>query len=211
MSFWSLIGLPDKKDIQSLQSEMDLLKEENKEYAKMNEQLIRLVGEVHNKCNMISEGLSDDRTKMNALMAENCSETDALRAEITAIRDGILSVQSSSSDTDKQLEQLSTDIKRVNSCLSTISEIDSDLKSLTEYVNCLWSATKALWLNDIVSFFDDSIDYEDDSASEISDDSIDFVTDAAEDIAENADEQPVQKISSFFSDLWKTWYNQKGK
>ncbi len=160
MSFWSWIGLPDKKDIQALQSEIDSLKEENKAYAEMNNQFIRLMGDVSNKCDVISEGLSDNRSQMNALMADTLYGIDALRAEITAIRDGIHFVQSNSSDTEKHIQQLSSDIERINSNVNTINDIDSELKSLTEYVNCLWSATKALWVNDLVSGLDDTINSE---------------------------------------------------
>lgn len=154
MSFWSWIGIPDKKDIQALQSEIDSIKEENKAYAEMNAKLIGLVGEISKKCDMISERISDDHTQMNSLMTDNLSRIDILHTEITAIRDDIISVQSNFNDTENHLQNLSADMEKIKSCVSTISDIDSDLRSLTEYVNCLWSATKALWVNSIISELD---------------------------------------------------------
>jgi predicted nucleic acid-binding Zn-ribbon protein len=154
MSFWSRIGLPDKNDIKRLQNEINLLKEENKAYTEMNNQLIKLIGDVNNKCDLVSGKISDDRTQMDVFIADSHSEIDALRFEISKTRDNIFSVHSSLSDTKNHLQLLSAYIKRINSCVSTISDIDSELKSLTEYVNCLWSATKALWVNSIASDLD---------------------------------------------------------
>ena len=170
MSFWSWIGLPDKKDMIELKSEINSLKEENKTYAEMNDQLIRLAGDINKKCDMISEELSDTRTQMNTFIDDINSEFRTLHTDITEIRDTICL---RTSDFNKQL---SSGMDRINSSISTINDIDSELKSLTEYVNCLWSATKALWVDSLISDLDDSIDFE----SEEFDEDADTVKDVAD-------------------------------
>lgn len=176
MSFWSWIGLPDKKDIQELKSEINLLKEENKAYAEMNDQLIKLAGDINKKCDMISEELSDTRTQMNTFIDDINSEFRTVHTDIAEIKENTFFAQSRSNDLEKRLQQLSTDIERINSSISTINDIDSELKSLTEYVNCLWSATKALWVDSLISDLDDSIDFE----SEEFDEDADTIKDVAD-------------------------------
>jgi uncharacterized protein YoxC len=173
MSFWSLIGLPDKKDMLELKSEINSLKEENKIYAEMKDQLIKLAGDINKKCDIISEELSDTRTKMNTFIDDINSEFRTVHTDITEIRDTICLC---TSDFDKQLKQLSGDLEHINSSISAINDIDSELKSLTEYVNCLWSATKALWIDSLISDLDDSIDFE----SEEFDEDADTVKDVAD-------------------------------
>lgn len=176
MSFWSWIGLPDKKDIQELKSEINLLKEENKAYAEMNDQLIKLAGDINKKCDIISEELSDTRTQMKTFIDGTNSEFRTVHTDIAEIKENTLFAQSRSNDLEKRLQQLSTDIERINSSISTINDIDSELKSLTEYVNCLWSATKALWVDSLISDLDDSIDFE----SEEFDEDADTIKDVAD-------------------------------
>ena len=74
----------------------------------------------------------------------------------------VLSVQSCSNELDKRIQQLSVDMEKINSGVTTINDIDSELKSLTEFVNCLWSATKALWIDSLISDFDNSFNFETD-------------------------------------------------
>ena len=224
MSFWSWIGLPDKKDVQALQSEIDSLKEENKAYAEMNDRLIKFIGDVSNKRDMISGELTAGSTQMNTSIADTHSEIGALRTEI---RDNILLVRSRYSDFEKRLQQLSADMEHINSSISTINDIDSDLKSLTEYVNCLWSATKALWVDSIISNLDNIVDnpinshndavYDmiNNALSELRNNDSDYIKDAAEDIAEDiaeaaeeaeeAVEEEVEDISDNNASFIKTF------
>lgn len=160
MSFWSLIGLPDKNDIRGLKSEINALKEENKVYAEMNNQLLRLAGDLGEKCDMISEILSTVSTQLNTFKDDTNSEFITVHADVTEIRNNVLSVQSCSNELDKRIQQLSVDMEKINSGVTTINDIDSELKSLTEFVNCLWSATKALWIDSLISDFDNSFNFE---------------------------------------------------
>lgn len=220
MSFWSWIGLPDKRDIQALQSEIDSLNEENKAYAEMNDRLIKLIGDINNKCDMISGELTADRSQMNTAIADTHSEIGALRTEITEIKNNILLVQSHSSDFEKRLQHLSADMEHINSSISTINDIDSDLKSLTEYVNCLWSATKALWVDFIISDLDNIVDDPINSHNDAIDDIInnalnelqyggsDDIKDAAEDIAESVEDVADNNTSSLrtFSNFYNRYH-----
>ena len=111
-------------------------------------------------------------------------------------------------------------MEHINSSISTINDIDSDLKSLTEYVNCLWSATKALWLDSIISDLDNIVDdpinshnYAVDdiinnALNELQYDESDDIKDAAEDIAESVEDVADNNTSSLrtFSYLYNRYH-----
>lgn len=133
MSFWSFIGLPDKNYIISLQNE-----------------IIRL----NAKCDTVLEELSDIRAQINKYAANTQSELCTVHNNIVEINDTMISVKS---DYDSLEQRFSEDMNRLNGSITTILNIDSDLSSLTEYVNCLWTSTKALWVDSLVSDLDNMI------------------------------------------------------
>lgn len=181
MSLWSWLGLPDKNDISELKSEINSLKEENKAYQSINHQLVELINSANQKCDTIFVELSENRTQMNTFIDSTNSEFANMERDISEIREKILDVSACLNNYETQLQHLSVEMNKNTDVMSDISIISSDLKSLTEYVNCLWSATKALWVNDLVSVFDDSIDFE----SKKPDEFTEAVEDAAEDITDN--------------------------
>lgn len=189
MSFWSWIGLPDKKDIQELKSEINSLKEENKVYAEISNQLIKLKGDIDTKFDMISGKLSNVCVQMNTFITETNAEFKTVHTDIAEIRDIVYSVQSRSSDLNTCLQQFSADLERIKNSVSTFNDIDSDLKSLTEYVNCLWSATKALWVDSLISDLDDTIDFESEKYDEVAEESEDFSEDEKKEIAAEIPQQ----------------------
>lgn len=160
MSFWSWIGLPDKKNIQTLQNEINSLKEENKAYSEMNNQLIRLVGDINKKCDVLSDVLSENRALVNDYIYNNNSNLDKLNTDYQELSKHALRVISSIHALEQQLQESTNTLNKINTNISDINEIQNELKSLTEYVNYLWSATKALWVDSLISDFDDSIDFE---------------------------------------------------
>lgn len=160
MSFWSWIGLPDKKNIQTLQNEINSLKEENKAYSEMNNQLIKLVGDINKKCDVLSDVLSENRALVNDYIYNNNSNLDKLSTDYQELSKHALRVMSNINALEQQLQESTNTLNKINTNTSDINEIQNELKSLTEYVNCLWSATKALWVDSLISDFDDSIDFE---------------------------------------------------
>jgi chromosome segregation ATPase len=137
------------------------LKEENKAYQSINHQLVDLIDTANKKCDTIFVELSENRTQMNTFIDSTNSEFANMERDIAEIRETILDASACLNNYKTQLQQLSIEMNKNTDVMSDISTISSDLKSLTEYVNCLWSATKALWVDSLLSDFDDSIDFED--------------------------------------------------
>ena len=143
-----------------LHNEIDSLKQKNKAYEKANTQLMNLVETVNRKCDAILEELSESHTQMNTYTAHTESELNNIHKNNAELSKQIIDLASCVNALEKQLDSIHINFKKINYQNKELKEISNQLSSLSEYVNCFWSATKALWVNNFISELDDTINSE---------------------------------------------------
>lgn len=81
MSFWTRIGLPDKKMFSELQAELALMREQNQRIEKQNEALCQTVSEGRERLKEIIERQIEE--------AKKTAELDVLRTELGEVGENL--------------------------------------------------------------------------------------------------------------------------
>lgn len=84
MGFWSWLGLPEKSDVMSLQSEINLLRKDNEEFYKHNLEMQKELGETYSqKCDTVINEILLNRKQLDLLFQNTNSCIEHLMTLLT--------------------------------------------------------------------------------------------------------------------------------
>ena len=160
MSFWSWIGLADKKEISLLQSEMSFLREENKVLQEQNRRLFEYIEENGRKNRDIIVGeisnIREQNEKYRQLFQAGCND---IQDKIGGTEKSVLEkLQTNSDVTTKEnsavLDGIAAVSKLLDEKMDNMDTFREDLSSLAESVKYLWTIMKAVWVDSVLSDMD---------------------------------------------------------